>query len=218
MYFRFHKEISISAIIALLLIVFFYFIYVPFFVIFLIILLFILYFFRDPTRTVPLGDDILVSAADGIITNISEIKIGKKNYTKISTFLSVFDVHIQRLPTKGKVEKIEYFEGKFLNATLDKSSEENERLTITLKNSKGSIYVTQIAGLIARRIMCYVKENENVEQGEQYGIIKFGSRVDISFPENYITAVSIGQRCVGGETIMAYDSKTLDHNRKYKKI
>ena len=177
-----------------------------------------MYFFRDPTRTVPLGDDILVSAADGIITNISEIKIGKKNYTKISTFLSVFDVHIQRLPTKGKVEKIEYFEGKFLNATLDKSSEENERLTITLKNSKGSIYVTQIAGLIARRIMRYVKENENVEQGEQYGIIKFGSRVDISFPENYITAVSIGQRCIGGETIMAYDSKTLDHNRKYKKI
>ena len=106
MYFRFHKEISISAIIALLLIVFFYFIYVPFFVIFLIILLFILYFFRDPIRTVPLGDDILVSAADGIITNISEIKIGKKNYTKISTFLSVFDVHIQRLPTKEKLRKL----------------------------------------------------------------------------------------------------------------
>ena len=123
MYFRFHKEILISLVVVLLLLVFFYFIFIPFFVIFLITLFFILYFFRDPVRTVPLGDDILVSAADGMITNISVVKIGKKNYTKISTFLSVFDVHIQRLPTKGKVEKIEYFEGKFLNATLDKSSE-----------------------------------------------------------------------------------------------
>ena len=218
MYFRFHKEILISLVVVLLLLVFFYFIFIPFFVIFLITLFFVLYFFRDPVRTVPLGDDILVSAADGIITNISVVKIGKKNYTKISTFLSVFDVHIQRLPTKGKVEKIEYFEGKFLNATLDKSSEENERLTMTLKNSKGSIYITQIAGLIARRIMCYVKEKNNVEQGEQYGIIKFGSRVDVTFPENYVTAVSVGQRCVGGETIIAYDSKNLKHNREYKKI
>jgi phosphatidylserine decarboxylase len=178
----------------------------------------VLYFFRDPIRSVPLGDDILVSPADGIITNITEKKIGKKNYIKVSTFLSVFDVHIQRLPTKATVEKIEYFEGKFLNATLDKSSEENERLTITLKNSKGTIYVTQIAGLIARRIMCYVKENDSVEQGEQYGIIKFGSRVDISYPDSYVTSVSVGQRCVGGETIMAYDAKTLDHKRSYKKI
>ena len=218
MYFRFHKEISVSVIIVLLLIIFFYFIYIPFFVIFLITLLFVLYFFRDPIRSVPLGDDILVSPADGIITSITEKKIGKKNYVKISTFLSVFDVHIQRLPTKATVEKIEYFEGKFLNATLDKSSEENERLTITLKNSKGTIYVTQIAGLIARRIMCYVKENDSVEQGEQYGIIKFGSRVDISYPDSYVTSVSVGQRCVGGETIMAYDAKTLDHKRSHKKI
>ncbi len=218
MYFRFHKEISISVILVLLMSIFFYFIYIPFFVIFLITLLFILYFFRDPIRSVPLGEDILVSPADGIITNISKIKIGQKNYMKISTFLSVFDVHIQRLPTKGKIKKIEYFEGKFLNATLDKSSEENERLTITLKNSKGLIYVTQIAGLIARRIICYVKENESVEQGEQYGIIKFGSRVDIAYPDSYVTSVSIGQRCVGGETIMAYDAKTLSHKRNYKKI
>ena len=106
MYFRFHKEISVSVIIVLLLIIFFYFIYIPFFVIFLITLLFVLYFFRDPIRSVPLGDDILVSPADGIITNITEKKIGKKNYIKVSTFLSVFDVHIQRLPTKATVEKI----------------------------------------------------------------------------------------------------------------
>ena len=87
-----------------------------------------------------------------------------------------------------------------------------------IKNSKGIIYVTQIAGLIARRIMCYVKENDSVEQGEQYGIIKFGSRVDISYPDSYVTSVSVGQRCVGGETIMAYDAKTLNHKRSYKKI
>jgi phosphatidylserine decarboxylase len=218
MYFRFHKEISISAIIAIALIIFFYFVYIPFFLLFLISLLFILYFFRDPERIVPLGEDILVSPADGLITNITKLKVGKKNYTKISIFLSVFDVHIQRLPTSGKLDKINYFEGKFLSATLDKSSEENERLTISIKNSKGIIQVTQIAGLIARRIMCYVKENDNLEQGEQYGIIKFGSRVDLSFPDTYSINIAVGQRAIGGETIIAYDTKALKHNRKFKKI
>ncbi|MAV82961.1 MAG: phosphatidylserine decarboxylase family protein [Pelagibacteraceae bacterium] len=218
MYFRFHKEISTSAIIVFLLIIFFYFIYIPFFVFFLIILTFILYFFRDPERTIPLGEDILVAPADGLITNITKLKIGKKNYTKISIFLSVFDVHIQRLPTSGKLEKIDYFEGKFLSATLDKSSDENERLTISIKNSKGIIQVTQIAGLIARRIMCYIKENDDLAQGEQYGIIKFGSRVDLSFPEVYSINVAEGQRSIGGETIIAYDKKTLKQDRKFKTI
>ncbi len=142
----------------------------------------------------------------------------KKNYTKISIFLSVFDVHIQRLPTSGKLEKIDYFEGKFLSATLDKSSDENERLTISIKNSKGIIQVTQIAGLIARRIMCYIKENDDLAQGEQYGIIKFGSRVDLSFPEVYSINVAEGQRSIGGETIIAYDKKTLKQDRKFKTI
>ena len=220
MYFRFHKEISAALIILFLLVIFFYFIYKPLFLIFLILLIFTFYFFRDPERVVPLGDDILVSPADGLITNISEYKEGKKSYTKVSIFLSVFNVHIQRLPVSGQITKIDYIEGKFINATLDKASEENERLRLTLKSGSNVIYITQIAGLIARRIICYLKTNERVNQGERYGIIKFGSRVDIEFPSSYNLMVSIGQQCIGGETIIARDFKNNKNiqSREYKKI
>ena len=220
MYFRFHKEISAALIILFLLVIFFYFIYKPLFLIFLILLIFTFYFFRDPERVVPLGDDILVSPADGLITNISEYKEGKKSYTKVSIFLSVFNVHIQRLPLSGQITKIDYIEGKFINATLDKASEENERLRLTLKSGSNIIYITQIAGLIARRIICYLKTNERVNQGERYGIIKFGSRVDIEFPNSYNLMVSIGQQCIGGETIIARDLKNTKNiqSREYKKI
>ena len=220
MYFRFHKEISAALIILFLLVIFFYFIYKPLFLIFLILLIFTFYFFRDPERVVPLGDDILVSPADGLITNISEYKEGKKKYTKVSIFLNVFNVHIQRLPLSGQITKIDYIEGKFINATLDKASEENERLRLTLKSGSNVIYITQIAGLIARRIICYLKTNERVNQGERYGIIKFGSRVDIEFPNSYNLMVSIGQQCIGGETIIARDFKNNKNiqSREYKKI
>jgi len=220
MYFRFHKEISAALIILFLLVIFFYFIYKPLFLIFLILLIFTFYFFRDPERVIPLGDDILVSPADGLITNISEYKDGKKSYTKVSIFLSVFNVHIQRLPVSGQITKIDYIEGKFINATLDKASEENERLRLTLKSGSNVIYITQIAGLIARRIICYLKTNERVNQGERYGIIKFGSRVDIEFPNSYNLMVSIGQQCIGGETIIARDFKNNKNiqSREYKKI
>ena len=220
MYFRFHKEISAALIILFLLVIFFYFIYKPLFLIFLILLIFTFYFFRDPERVVPLGDDILVSPADGLITNISEHKEGKKSYTKVSIFLSVFNVHIQRLPLSGQITKIDYIEGKFINATLDKASEENERLRLTLKSGSNVIYITQIAGLIARRIICYLKTNEKVNQGDRYGIIKFGSRVDIEFPNSYNLMVSIGQQCIGGETIIARDFKNNKNikSREYKKI
>jgi phosphatidylserine decarboxylase len=220
MYFRFHKEISAALIILFLLVIFFYFIYKPLFLIFLILLIFTFYFFRDPERVVPLGDDILVSPADGLITNISEYKEGKKSYTKVSIFLSVFNVHIQRLPLSGQITKIDYIEGKFINATIDKASEENERLRLTLKSGSNVIYITQIAGLIARRIICYLKTNERVNQGERYGIIKFGSRVDIEFPNSYNLMVSIGQQCIGGETIIARDFKNNKNiqSREYKKI
>ena len=220
MYFRFHKEISAALIILFLLVIFFYFIYKPLFLIFLILLIFTFYFFRDPERVVPLGDDILVSPADGLITNISEHKEGKKSYTKVSIFLSVFNVHIQRLPVSGQITKIDYIEGKFINATLDKASEDNERLRLTIKSGSNVIYITQIAGLIARRIICYLKTNENVNQGDRYGIIKFGSRVDIEFPNSYNLMVSIGQQCIGGETIIARDFKNIKNiqSREYKKI
>ncbi len=218
MYFRFHKEVSAALIILFLLVVFFYFIYKPFFIISLVLLIFTFYFFRDPERVVPLGDDILVSPADGLITNISETKEGKKNYTKVSIFLSIFNVHIQRLPLSGVITKVDYIEGKFINATLDKASDENERLKITIKNSNNLIYVTQIAGLIARRIVNYVKPNENVNQGERYGIIKFGSRVDIEFPNNFKILVNEGQQCIGGETVIAQEIKSKVDQREFKKI
>ena len=218
MYFRFHKEISAALIILFLLVVFFYFIYKPLFIISLIFLIFTFYFFRDPERVVPMGDDILVSPADGLITNITEIKEGKKLYTKVSIFLSIFNVHIQRLPISGEVTKVDYIEGKFINATLDKASDENERLKITIKNGNNLIYVTQIAGLIARRIVNYVKPNENINQGDRYGIIKFGSRVDIEFPNNFKLLVNEGQQCIGGETIIAQDIKSKITQREFKKI
>lgn len=218
MYFRFHKEVSAALIILFLLVVFFYFIYKPLFIISLILLIFTFYFFRDPERIVPLGDDILVSPADGLITNITEIKEGKKLYTKVSIFLSIFNVHIQRLPISGEVTKVDYIEGKFINATLDKASDENERLKITIKNGNNLIYVTQIAGLIARRIVNYVKPNEKINQGDRYGIIKFGSRVDIEFPNNFKLLVNEGQQCIGGETIIAQDIKSKLIQREFKKI
>ena len=220
MYFRFHKEISAALIILFLLVIFFYFIYKPLFLIFLILLVFTFYFFRDPERVIPLGEDILVSPADGLITNITEFKEGKKNYTKVSIFLSVFNVHIQRLPVSGEITKIDYIEGKFINATLDKASEDNERLRLTLKSGSNNIYVTQIAGLIARRIICYLKVNEKVNQGDRYGIIKFGSRVDIEFPNSYSLMVNVGQQCIGGETIIAKELKNNKNiqSREYKKI
>ena len=218
MYFRFHKEVSAALIILFLLVVFFYFIYKPLFIVSLILLIFTFYFFRDPERIVPLGDDILVSPADGLITNIIEIKEGKKVYTKVSIFLSIFNVHIQRLPISGEVTKVDYIEGKFINATLDKASDENERLKITIKNGNNLIYVTQIAGLIARRIVNYVKPNEKINQGDRYGIIKFGSRVDIEFPNNFKLLVNEGQQCIGGETIIAQDIKSKLIQREFKKI
>ena len=218
MYFRFHKEVSAALIILFLLVVFFYFIYKPLFILSLILLIFTFYFFRDPERVVPIGDDILVSPADGLITNITEIKEGKKTYIRVSIFLSIFNVHIQRLPISGVVTKVDYIEGKFINATLDKASDENERLKITIKNGNNLIYVTQIAGLIARRIVNYVKPNENINQGDRYGIIKFGSRVDIEFPNSFKLLVNEGQQCIGGETIIAQDNKSKISQREFKKI
>jgi len=220
MYFRFHKEISAAFIILFLLVIFFYFISKTLFIVFLIILIFTCYFFRDPERVVPLGDDILTSPADGIITNISEIKIGNKKYTKVSIFLSIFNVHIQRIPISGEITKVDYSEGKFINATLDKASEENERLKLTIKSKNNFINVTQIAGLIARRIICNVKPKDRINQGDRYGIIKFGSRVDIEFPENFDLLISVGQQCIGGETIIAQENKNskTKNKRNYKKI
>ena len=208
MEFKIHSEGWVYLIVfGILTIIFF-----PFFPIIGLILtiftIFIIIFFRDPKRIIP-QDDMILSPADGVITFIgeakppNEININQK-FTKISIFLNIFNVHVNRIPTFGKVKEILYRSGKFFNATLDKSSEENERNIIVIeKNNSDIVIVTQIAGLIARRIICDLQNNEEVLQGDKFGIIKFGSRVDLYIPSKYKILVSIGQTMLGGETIIA---------------
>ena len=184
----------------------------PFFIflgIFLAILsIYIFYFFRDPNRTIPL-DDFIVSPADGIITYIGEAKtpidIQNKSevYKKISIFLSIFDVHVNRMPIDGTIKEIKYIPGKFINATLNKSNEQNERNIIKISNGTNDYFVVQIAGLIARRIICSVNNNQDLKKGERIGIIKFGSRVDLYLPKSNKVLVSKGQKVIGGETIIS---------------
>ena len=185
---------------------------IPFYTIlgiFLCILsIYIFYFFRDPIRSIP-NEDVVVSPADGLVTFIGESEsplesnLDKNNYTKISIFLSIFDVHVNRMPIDASILSINYIPGKFLNATLDKSSKENERNIIYAQKNEDYFYVVQIAGLIARRIVCNLKNNQEVIKGERIGIIKFGSRIDIYLPENYNILITKGQRVVGGETIIS---------------
>ncbi len=190
----------------------------PFFpiigVIFVILTLFIAYFFRDPKRIIPV-EDMIVSPADGIITYIGESNSPKESginnkFLKISIFLNIFNVHVNRVPTYGNVKKICYITGKFISATLDKSSNDNERNIVVIeKNNSDLIIVTQIAGLIARRIVCNLKENENLLQGDRLGIIKFGSRVDLYLPLDYQPLVGLGQTVIGGETIISNPNEIL---------
>lgn len=167
------------------------------------------YFFRNPKRVTPVRDGLIVAPADGLVSLITEVEppveynLGKGTRTRVSIFLNVFDVHVQRLPIPGTVEKIIYHPGKFVNAALDKASEDNERQTVIVSNDKTKIAVTQIAGLIARRIRCDIKEGQAVNVGKLYGLIRFGSRVDIYLPEGIHPQVIIGQRTIGGETIIA---------------
>jgi len=169
---------------------------------------YIFYFFRDPIRAIP-NEDIVVSPADGLVTFVGSSKnplhnkLDKKNYTKISIFLSIFDVHVNRMPINALVSSIKYIPGKFVNATLDKSSNDNERNIICVKKKDDNFYIVQIAGLIARRIVCNLKNNQEVIKGDRIGIIKFGSRVDLYLPQNYNILISKGQRVVGGETIIS---------------
>ena len=173
-----------------------------------IISAYIYYFFRDPIRAVPI-EEVIVSPGDGLVTYIGAEKNpldddkDQNTYIKVSIFLSVFDVHVNRMPVKGSISSIHYIPGKFLNATLDKSSKENERNIIFAKSNKDNFYIVQIAGLIARRIVCNLKVNQEVEKGDRIGIIKFGSRVDLYLPESYDILITKGQRVVGGETIIS---------------
>ena len=175
----------------------------------LIVTIWVYYFFRDPERFSIKDENYLVSPADGKITQIMEINgpkelgLEEKKYTRISIFMDIFCCHVNRVPYTGKIDKIFYKPGKYINATLDKASEENERNYLKLTNSNGDeIIIVQIAGMIARRIVCDVKAGNTINQGDRFGMIRFGSRVDLYF-ENYKLLVCKGQNTVSGETLLA---------------
>ena len=171
-------------------------------------------FFRDPVRTTPKGDGLVIAPADGMVTMISQVMpptelggsggLEPEPTTRISIFMSVFDVHINRAPIAGKITRVVYIAGKFLNADLDKASEENERQHILVEGQEGvRVGFTQIAGLVARRIVPWIKPGDFVAAGQRVGLIRFGSRVDVYLPAGTAPKVLLGQRTVAGETILA---------------
>ena len=174
-----------------------------------ILTVWIYYFFRDPERFSINDESFLLSPADGVVSQITEMKgpkemgLENKQFTRISIFMNIFNCHVNRFPSSGKIDKIFYKPGKYLNASLDKSSDENERNYIQFTNFHGDeMILVQIAGLIARRIVCDVKENFEAKQGDRFGIIRFGSRVDLYF-NNYKILVKKNQKMISGETIVA---------------
>ncbi len=177
---------------------------------FLILTFLTLNFFRDPERIVPDGENIVVSPADGKIVDISRAKdpLDNSEKTKISIFMNIFNVHVTRAPVSGEIKKIKYIPGKFVNAAFDKASQDNERNIIKIANSNGEFTIVQIAGLIARRIVCWAKESEHVEKGQKIGLIKFGSRVDLYLPSRYEIDISLGQKVYGGITVVAKRQQT----------
>jgi len=170
-------------------------------------------FFRDPVRTTPRGDKFIVAPADGLITMIVKVPpppelrgpegLADAEYTRVSIFMSVFDVHINRSPITGRIKRIAYVPGKFVNADLDKASEDNERQHLLVESADGlRIGFTQIAGLVARRIVAFVKEGDSVDAGQRVGLIRFGSRVDVYLPAGAAPRVVPGQRTIAGETVL----------------
>ena len=174
-----------------------------------VLTIWVYYFFRDPERF-PINDEnYLISPADGVISQITEVNgpqelgLENKKYTRVSIFMNVFDCHVNRVPSSGKITQIFYKPGEYLNASLDKASEKNERNYVKIINKNGDeLILVQIAGLIARRIVCEIKENEEIRQGSKFGMIRFGSRVDLYF-ENYKLMVKENQKSISGETIIA---------------
>ena len=177
--------------------------------IFIVITIWVYYFFRDPERYSINDDKYLVSPADGLVTDISEksgpeeLRLENTSFTRVSVFMNVFNCHVNRIPSSGKVEEIFYKPGKFLNASLDKASEENERNYYKIRSDNGEeIIIVQIAGLIARRIVCEVEQGQKLKQGDRIGMIRFGSRVDVYFKNKKVLA-KLGQNVVAGESLLA---------------
>ena len=167
------------------------------------------YFFRDPARVTPVGADLVIAPADGTVSFAGyaapppELGLGMGPLQRVSIFMSVFDCHVNRTPVEGRVERIVYHPGLFLNADLDKASEDNERNSIVIDAPLGRFGVVQIAGLIARRIICFTREGAHVSAGERIGLIRFGSRVDVYLPANVQIVVGVDSRAVAGETVIA---------------
>ena len=214
-----HKFIAIGAAVTLL----FFLLFPPLGWLFALITAWIVYFFREPARVTPLRDGLVVSAADGLISSIeqvrppAELNLGPEERLRISTFLSVFDVHINRAPVGGRIVRSVYIQGAFLNAALDKASEENERRALVIEIPSGpEIGVVQIAGLVARRIVTFSGEGDTVSAGQRFGLIRFGSRVDVFLPPGKGALVSIGQRVIGGETVLA-DLKSEEPERETRR-
>jgi phosphatidylserine decarboxylase len=177
------------------------------------------YFFRDPTRLTPTRDGLIVSPADGRVQAIvdavppPELEMGSEARPRISIFLNIFDVHINRVPADGVITKVDYRPGKFVNAALDKASEDNERQAVRMTTAEGKdIAFVQIAGLVARRIVCDLYEGREVKAGERYGLIRFGSRLDIYLDKGVAPLVVEGQRALGGETVLA-DQRSDERQR-----
>jgi len=168
------------------------------------------YFFRDPDRVTPERDGLVISPADGVVSMIEpaapppELEMGTAPLTRISVFMDVFDCHVNRAPLPGVVERVAYRPGKFLNASLDKASEDNERNGVVLRLADGRLVgVVQIAGLVARRIVCWTQAGQSLQAGERFGMIRFGSRVDVYLPDGVAPLVVLGQKAVAGETVLA---------------
>ena len=174
-----------------------------------ILTLWCIYFFRDPVRTVPVGEGLVISPADGRVSMIvdavppPELGLSDEPMTRISIFMNVFNCHVNRVPVSGTIETIAYRPGLFLNAELDKASEDNERNAIIVNTGRERFGVVQIAGLIARRIVGFVEEGDRLSVGERFGLIRFGSRVDVYLPDDYHPLVGVGQTTIAGETVIA---------------
>ena len=179
------------------------------------------YFFRDPDRVTPVREGIVVSPADGrvsLITNAvppKDLELGERPLPRVSIFMSVFDCHVNRSPVTGRIERIAYHHGAFLSADLDKASENNERNSLVIATDKGRIGVVQIAGLVARRILCFVRTGASVGVGERIGMIRFGSRLDVYLPDGVRPLVAEGQTAIAGETIIA-DLRAGDPQRTFR--
>ncbi|NRQ14130.1 phosphatidylserine decarboxylase [Ensifer sesbaniae] len=167
------------------------------------------YFFRDPERMTPIDDDLVISPADGRVSSIAtvmppeELNLGSEPMLRISVFMNVFNCHVNRAPMAGTITRVAYRAGKFVNADLDKASHENERNGLVIDTKHGAIGVVQIAGLVARRILCWKYENGSLDAGERFGLIRFGSRLDVFLPAGAEPRVSVGQTAVAGETVLA---------------